>query len=350
MDSASKLPELGSFILLGSSQSGKSSFINTLSGCVIAAVGEGDGSSCTTTTKRYDINSQVLGAHVQIIDFPGFIDSDLEFTDNDILNLLKGEMSKLISEECSLRGFFIFESMGSDCSNLLDSLNKLCSLCGLEAKRSTIVIISKIDLEDDNTLRSDFTEKLCSEQRIPCVKWTNELKTASNDFKRRQFGDLNRAISITSPFHSGILLLLEAEIKQVAQKLCNNQKKATKDEILELATKMSNASVSVPEIRIKSEIVETIKEHVWYRNVASGGFIGNLTGKKRGEKVVDLYKVQEVITNTYNEMVKMSPQVFIPLATEALAPRPVEFFIPDAAAIKANEIKEQLRSSSFRIE
>lgn len=347
MEKKSLLPDLGSYILLGTSQSGKSSTINTISGRNIAEVGKGDGSSCTVTTKRYDIESNTLQAKIHLIDFPGFLDSDLKLTDEQIIDLLKNEMSKLISEETTFNGFMLFESMGNDCSSLLNSLNKLCTLCGLEAKRSTLVIINKIDYENINTTRSDYTVQLCNEQKISFIKWTNKLSNVSAQFVNEQFNSLRQALSCLEHFHSGILTKLEEEIKEIAQRLCCDQKMPTMEEVLNLATEMSNKSKKVPETRIKSELINVIRSEYFpcrrRRRIP-------IIGSRRISNRLVTWVEQMVKTTKYTEMIQMGPQAFMQLASATLSPKPVEDFIQSAAAIKADEIKRKLVASSFRID
>ncbi|OMJ77041.1 hypothetical protein SteCoe_23439 [Stentor coeruleus] len=339
--------DLGSYILLGTSQSGKSSTINTISGNNIAEIGKGDGSSCTTTTKRYDIESNVLKAKINLIDFPGFLDSDLKLTDEQIIDMLKSEMSKLISEENSFNGFMLFESMGSDSSNLLNSLEKLCSLCGLEVKRSTIVIINKIDYEDGDTAKSDFAVKLCNEQKIPFVKWTNQLNNISAELVNKQFDSLRQGLSNLEVFHSGILARLEEEIMEIAKKLRSEQKFPKLDEIMSLAIEMSNRSMKVPEIRIKSELVNVVRTY----NCPTNRRQKNMgTGSTKTNYQEVSWVEQEVKTIRYTEMVQKGPQAFMKLASKALEPKPIEDFIPNAAAIKADEIKRKLLANSFRLD
>lgn len=350
MDEPSNLPYCGAYILIGTSQSGKSSTINTISQSEIAKVGEGDGSSCTTKPKRYDIVSEALKAKVTLIDFPGFLDSDFKLSDEEILILLKAEILDLISNNNSLTGFIIFESVGSDFSQLQSTLNKLCSLCGLEAKKSILVIISKIDYEDTSAARSEYTIQLCTKQSIPYVKWTNELNNVSSEFLRSQFESLRCSLLSIKPFNSGLLIDLENEIKQIAQKICDNQHIATEKEVMDLAVKMSKRSEKIAETRIKSEIVDQYRDVYIATEKNSGGFIGNLTGKTR--TVIHHFKIKEEVvkTETYTEMVHISPQGFLQVARDKLAPKPIDYFMKEACAVRTEEIKQRLISISFTIE
>ncbi|OMJ77039.1 hypothetical protein SteCoe_23437 [Stentor coeruleus] len=350
MDMSTNLPYAGAYILIGTSQSGKSSTINTISQKEIAKVGEGDGSSCTLKPKRYDIESEILNAKISLIDFPGFLDSDLKLSDEEILILLKAEILNLINDNNSLTGFIIFESVGRDSSQILCTLKKLCGLCGLDAKKSTLVIISKIDLEDTNTARSQHVIKNCTQQSIPYVKWINEINSVSSEFVNLQFASLLFILFSIEPFHSGILLNLENEIKQIAQKMCDNQHVATDKEIVDLAVAMSERSAKVPEIRIKSEIVNVYKDQYPTTVKNSGGFFGHLLGKTRTEIHHVKVKEQVVKTESYTEMVHITPQAFLELARTELAPKPVSYFMEKALAVKTEEIEQKLESISFAIE
>jgi len=135
--------------VLGQSQHGKSSFINLLSHSNSQAVGCNDGRSCTADIRsvRFPDCFELFGSQeieLRLFDVPGFGDSELRFTNKQILEGMKVTLAGLESRQFD--GLFVFQSLAESTINLKGTLERIETMFGEKVYRSAIVIMTKSDL------------------------------------------------------------------------------------------------------------------------------------------------------------------------------------------------------------
>lgn len=152
--------------VLGQSQHGKSSFINLLSGLNSQAVGCNDGRSCTVHigSVRFPDRFELLGSsetELRFFDVPGFGDTELRFTNREILRGMKVTLAGLESRQFD--ALFVFQSLAESAINLKATLERIQSMFGERVYRSTRVLMTKSDLLPPQVLskRGATVERIC---------------------------------------------------------------------------------------------------------------------------------------------------------------------------------------------
>ena len=213
------------FAVLGQSQHGKSSFINLLSGCTSQAVGCNDGRSCTVNihSVRFPDWFELLGSpetELRFFDVPGFGDTELRFTNRQILEGMKVTLAGLESRQFD--GLFVFQSLAESSINLKGTLERIETMFGERVYRSTVVIMTKSDLLPPLVMSKKRTtvERVCQEKRLPCLLWINnsaELGDISSSQKATQISALRTTLPQLLPYEVMDMKEYEQLVKQRAK-------------------------------------------------------------------------------------------------------------------------------------
>ena len=324
------MEHLGAYIVIGTSQSGKSSLINTIAKKSLARVGIEDGISVTKSFEIYEIDDSIFNSPIILIDIPGLHDNSL-IPDGEISKILESAIVDCYSKEIHFKGFILIESIRSETMTILDCLARLSSVCGTESKRSVVVITNKIDLLQYIQDRYEGIEKMCSYEQLKCVPWTNKLETLNEAAKNRQINELKIALQGVIPFNSQFINKIKDEISQIAQGLADMQHIPTLTEIMIEAEKIAKDSPDITEDRVKT------REEVVIKN--SGGAMGKIAGRTREEKVILKEWYQEQVPKYSTVKEKLGYDKFLKIAEDLLKPKPKEYFMKKAALIKAEEIR-----------
>ena len=194
--------------VLGQSQHGKSSFINLLSRSNSQAVGCNDGRSCTANIRsvRFPDCFELFGSQeieLRLFDVPGFGDSELRFTNKQILEGMKVTLAGLESRQFD--GLFVFQSLAESTINLKGTLERIETMFGEKVYRSAIVIMTKSDLLNPQVMlkKRATVERICQEKRLPCLIWINnsdELGPISSSQQATQISTLRSSLTTLQPY------------------------------------------------------------------------------------------------------------------------------------------------------
>jgi GTP-binding protein EngB required for normal cell division len=332
---------IGTFVIIGPSQSGKSSTINTIAGSRVAAVGTGDGTSVTSDSQIHRLESEYLDCSIDLIDVPGFGDSRLCLSDEDIMNTIKIRATETFSQDRTLKGFILTESLQADSNQIIPNLKTLNEICGDQVKNSLIILTTKSDLMEYFEEKYNGIKDVCLQRNIFLVKWSNKIDLSPED-RDAQITDLKRALNNITPYSSKWMEELKEEIKEIAIKLASQQPLPTQQDIINLAQKLSQEAPEIEKQRLKTVQRERIHREPMI-NIKRAGFWKRLF---RGKDSVQLYyeNVKVKVNELESYLVKEKPdyEVFIKIAVEKLEPKPFTDFIEEATIIKSQEIAKRL--------
>jgi GTP-binding protein EngB required for normal cell division len=339
------MSDLGSFIIVGNTQAGKSSFINFLAGSQVATVGTGNGTSATIKSTKYAFHSPVLQRAIQIIDMPGFGDTRLAISNQEIaLEIKNCIVESLESGTFNFKGFLLVESLQNESLNIVVNLERIYNIAGIESQKSILVVATKSDLIP--VLGPQKHQKLldfCQVQNLKCTKWSSNTKKITPEEIEQQVIELKSNISSVIPYDGRILNQLNEEIAEAARELCNSQKIYTQEDINNKAQELANNAPKVPVTRFKMVKVMKTKTISYPVSVRRGGPSGWFGGTKtQWHSRNESYWVEEQVP--YTEDVPQSSQAFLAIATEQLKPLPVEHFTKDASKI----VSERIRATILR--
>lgn len=325
--------DLGTFICLGYSQCGKTSTIATISNSQVGPIGTGNGKSCTMTSHFHEINSNLLNSEIQLIDLPGFFDSDFRISDEEIQHLIRMQVSQSLGQSRTIKGFLIFESVQSEVMTLLNCLELLINVCGPEAINSVIVVITKTDLNKCFPDRIDAITHACKQQGLNYVRWSNRLNLLNENEKKAQVELMKYALGNLKPYNSEWISALKDSIYEIAQRLAIQQPPPTNSDIFKKAQELADESPAIPVTKIKSAIVLLNKQK-------------QVNVRRRHGKVNELVLLkwtdEEVKTDSFTEYEKLPYSAFMDVAAELCGPKPVDYFLEEAGNIKKEEIKTLL--------
>ena len=143
------------FVVIGPSRSGKSTFINTMLGTAVAAVGQEDDYYSTTrdiTNYKWHKSSpdafRALGIDnepmvLNFVDTIGLRDVLVNFTDEEISELVKAELMEKTPCD-TINSILIFEDPLVPRMELVQTINQVLKMFGQSSKESIMVIITKI--------------------------------------------------------------------------------------------------------------------------------------------------------------------------------------------------------------
>ena len=196
------------YIIIGPSQTGKSSFVNMIAGNKIAEVGSGNGISVTSGFQQYHIEfSPLLLTSLILIDVQGFDDSKVTTSNEEIKEMM--QMAMLNNEE-KIKGIIITESIAGDSMRLYSTLKALYEISGSQVKESIIVLATKSDMLEFYDSKYKEIEKICRENNLQYLKWSSNIDSKSD--LSSQSTKLLEAMKNISPFNPKWLKELEREI------------------------------------------------------------------------------------------------------------------------------------------
>ena len=344
---------LGGFQITGLSQSGKSSFVNAISGENLAAIGSGNGESTTTDSVLYTIGrSPLLGTSIIIADIPGFEDSGLYRSDSSILATIALNITSFISKNISFKGFILTESILSGRSCLLPCLLKLFSICGPEVKDSILVIATKSDLlikyaNNPHHLQTyrkkyDGIVEICKKMNIRQIQWSNEISFLPPLQRERQVNQLKNSLRGMRPFNSHLLTNLQSDITRIAKILAAKQKIPTKNDIKALAVRLANESepIRVEKVRFITKL-RRYKIPDGYHKTWNDSDLNNENWKGNPSRYT-WGEHEDILAEPYFETERPSFELFLDEANRRLKPKDFTEFKDKAIKIKEEELKKIL--------
>jgi GTP-binding protein EngB required for normal cell division len=248
---------IGSFIILGYSQSGKSSTINTIAGKIIAEQGNNRGVSVTTKSDLYSIKSNYLGCSIDLIDTPGFNDSNLSMTDKSIENVISLQLIESLRNNSVFKGFILTESLTADTIQILPNLLRLSKVIGEQVNNSIVILVTKCDCIEDYQEKFECIESLCKQKEICLVKWSNK-KNLSPEVRVNQIIKLKEALNEIKPYTSDYMERLKQEIEEIAIDLASKQKIPTQEDIIDRAKQLAELApdITVEKIEIREREIQ----------------------------------------------------------------------------------------------
>jgi GTP-binding protein EngB required for normal cell division len=334
---------IGSFIIMGYSQSGKSSTINTIAGKTLAEQGNNRGISVTIKSDLYSIKNNDLGFSIDLIDTPGFNDSRLLITDDEAINFIKLWATETLCNNSLIKGFILTESLTADTIQILPNLERLNKNFGEQVNNSIVILVTKYDYIEDYEEKFEYIDSFCAEKKICLVKWSNK-KNLSSEAIQNQIRELKEALNNIQPYSSKYIDQLKEEIKQIAIDLASRQPTPTQKDIIDKAKELAEMS---PEVNVQkiNKIMKQLdfkfpsmkeKEIHWFKRI----FIG----RQLEEYEMTIKKDVEAL-EVYSTKEKLGYDVFMQVAAETLKPKPYEYYLQEAKVIKSIEIKNKLRRS-----
>ena len=283
------MQNLGSFIIVGPSQSGKSSFINAIAGKGVAEVGTGAGNSVTSKAQRYDVNqSPLLNCNLILIDVPGFGDSRLNISDEDILNMIKLKITELLRDVKEIKGFILTESIQHERSSLIPTIEKLFLICGKQVRQSMLILITKSDvlnidpnnphIQQHFQNKYDGVSKMCKERNLQCLKWSNTIASLTNAQKQTQIRDLKVALQSMTPFNERWLDELKDSIYNIAKNLARRQPIPTEQDIKNRALMLAQGADIIEVEKIRNIMIKEARQFPKVSLKYTGGLIGRILG------------------------------------------------------------------------
>ena len=217
-------------LVIGNSGNGKSTFINSVyrsnasKDVVLAEEGNDPGKSCTHTIRNYFVNHPVLGP-VNLIDTPGFNDTDENYDDDRIMLEIFNtffDFKRTLQIECIL----FFNTASPNNKIHYDRIARLfCRVFSTtpdKIKNSVVMMFTKYnDLSKNAQLRTEaFLQRLKEESSIPAVKWDSKTPLVE------QFFELKSLIETREKFLFDYGKF-SSEIKKIAAKLREEDKEIT---------------------------------------------------------------------------------------------------------------------------
>lgn len=322
----------------GPTQVTKSTFINVFGNCENAKTGNGSGQSVTSCAKIYQINHDLIK---YIIDLPGIFDSRGTISDESILNMTKQKVLEVNSFGSSLKGFLVFESLGSELNNLKITLAKLCSIFTDQVLKSVIVIAAKSDITRFPKKRVALYN-YCQEKNLKIVSWTNYTDKITAEQKAAQENELKQAILDIPTVNADWIGELQNKVKEKAQVIASQQPVPNVNQINAKAQELANQAPSIPVTRYRSTTRSVAKQRNDGYWKDSGGFIGWIVGRQRWVDNWVTYYVNEYFQEPYTSYEKPPYTAFTEESKRILAPKPVESFYGEANMLLQKEIQEKL--------
>ncbi|OMJ71273.1 hypothetical protein SteCoe_30575 [Stentor coeruleus] len=211
-------------LVSGGSQVGKSSTINTLIGRPVARVG-GYGISETLHVTFYEADNSLSlfpndpqTTKLILIDVPGFRDSHLRISDDEISEIISKKIFELGQEK--LDGILLFESASAPSIQILPNLNSLMRVFGSEIGKSIIIVTTKWDkllLREKNKRRDAYIKF----REFLFVEWINDNEDfmLENQFKEEQLRNLANGLRERQPFKLNGIERLKEECLNLAKTL-----------------------------------------------------------------------------------------------------------------------------------
>lgn len=309
--SAAATPKI--FFLFGPSQSGKSTWINTvgnLKGDARAAVGNpSDRASTTSAPKLYDITNKVLfsGEKFIVIDVPGLWDNRLALSNDDIKLAIKEAVLKNTGGDFSLAGIIAFESLAGNLISFLAYIPILEEIFGANFLASTLLLLTKGDkLANEEYQKSVLDE--ASKKGLEAMRWDTLVVNASKKvefLKDEQMLDqlkiFERKVSKLAPYQGAGLQEMQKNIEKRALEIYATQEKknVTSYVTVEEEKKISVPLIAEQERQNAAQFVDvereiqtgTRMEEHWIDHEKWDGPLGRVFGSKKSYKKKVLVEV-----------------------------------------------------------
>jgi GTPase SAR1 family protein len=164
------------FIVYGESQTGKTTFVNSILGEEVGAVGIGDGNSVTSHPAVYCKDLPSYNTRLRLMDCPGELDANLRFTSGDLLQSIEFAITKSCTGN-AIDAILISESMLSETTQIRRNLDRLIKEFGVSVLKSVIVLGLKPRNMHPN--RANAVHTTCDELSVPLVLY--ESHSANGD-------------------------------------------------------------------------------------------------------------------------------------------------------------------------
>lgn len=291
------------FFLFGPSQSGKSTWINTvgnLTGDARAAVGNpSDRTSTTSIPKLYDITNSALfgGEKFVVIDVPGLWDNRLALTNDDIKLAIKAAVLRNTGGDFSLAGIIAFESLAGNLISFLSYIPILEEIFGANFLASTLLLLTKGDkLASKDYQKSVFDE--ASKKSLKAMRWDTLVINEVSGYKRLelikdermldQLKAFERKVSELAPYQGAGLRELQNNIEKRALEIYATQKTelvtsyVTVEEERSVLVKAEQEQKAAQFIDVEKEVQIGIRvEEQWVDRKKWDGALGPVFGIKK---------------------------------------------------------------------
>lgn len=226
---------LGTFVLVGISQSGKSSFVNKIAGAELAPTGSYR-TSCTVVPKLYRIpSSPLLGGYgINLLDTAGFADSCERMEDEDLAVSLNSFLLETFDKDpdTSIKGVIFFETLVHNTvqfQTYSPYITRLFRDNSIYAK-STTVLVSKFDKAPfvASTWLTNIKDTVLS-VNVPAQQLVN---WQDKDTTKEQVNCLLAALMASETIPLRSLNNIKEGIERLAEQIYENQ--PSRDETIEL--------------------------------------------------------------------------------------------------------------------
>ncbi|XP_075258240.1 uncharacterized protein LOC142350309 isoform X3 [Convolutriloba macropyga] len=309
-------------MLVGDTRSGKSSFVNTISGRRDwKRVGNENWES--TTTEVSECSTSVKGKSVNIYDTPGMNDSQLRLSNKQIKTMLEYHLSSTLTT--GVNAFLIFESLQGEGVTLRRNLETLVEVFGPAVQKSCIVMLTK---EPFNPDRAEYIQNICAQlsPEVPTVVWENshkdiitgEWKELTQEKLEGQIQNLFSKIDQVQNYEIATLHALKNEVNAEA----NRRREAEP-----VQYEQKSYTVDVP--YMEPEVINVTKQRPVVKDRWKSGRFGKITGIKETYVEYENYNEQQTIYHQKSKVETRYHQV-------ALPKKPIEHYIE---VIKKEKIK-----------
>jgi len=210
--------------VLGPSQHGKSSFINFLSGLYSLKVGDDDGLSTTLEVQEVRAPDRFglfqKGAELRFLDVPGFEDTDLRISNDEISESIRFRLVGMESRKLDV--LFVFQSIADSTITLKSTFSRAQQMFGDAILQSIIVVLTKTDLKESVLQkRMKTVEETCRQEIIPYITWVNNSTESVIEEKqlKKQLAELKAALAKVKPYEMKLMKGYEEKVKQMAMEM-----------------------------------------------------------------------------------------------------------------------------------
>jgi tRNA U34 5-carboxymethylaminomethyl modifying GTPase MnmE/TrmE len=212
-------------ILIGPSQTCKSSLTNNACLRRVAAIGNGSGNACTIDILTHQVQNPdfLSNCEVVIIDTRGYFDPSLTTNNKEINEKIIAHLFVSNPDlQRSLIVFLVTESLKGDRMQLRETLAELAKYFGKDAEKSTIVLGTKF-VANETDIRLDEVRRVSQEEfnvKYKTFTTNTENRTyINNDEMKLQWQELSTQILALPSYNSLDIQKTKTEIETLAQKL-----------------------------------------------------------------------------------------------------------------------------------